>query len=347
MPVSRLTAAFAAGSVLGCAFASPALAQTAAGPNAAAPNAGTPNAGTPNAGGPGGGATPGTPPANANPVVASVNGKPIRLSDVRLAAGSLPEDMRSVPPQMLFPLLVNQLIDQEALADQARAEGLQNDPKVQEAMARAADTVLQNALLTREVSPAITDAKLHAAYDAQYADKKGDEEVHARHILVKTEAAANDVIRQLKHGADFATLAKKVSTDKSTAADSGGDLGWFKKGDMVPAFSAAAFSMKPGQFTTTPVHTPYGWHVIQVLGTRTAPPPSFDSVKDQLRQSLIQQGVRNAVKSALVGVKVVRYNPDGTPAKAPPPAPPSASGGATTLPAPAPPGPGTTPPTSE
>ena len=341
MSVSRLTAALAAGSLLGCALAAPGFAQ----PSPHPATAGTTPA-------PGAGGT--TTPANANPTVASVNGQAIRLSDVRSAAGSLPDEMRSVPPQMLFPMLVNQLIDQQALVDEARGQGLQNDPKIQQAMAHAADTVLQNALLTREVSPGITDAKLHAAYDAQYGSKKGAEEVHARHILVATEAQADSVIKQLKAGADFATLAKKLSTDKATAAQNGGDLGWFKKGDMLPAFSAAAFSMKPGQFSTSPVHTQYGWHVIQVLGTRVAPPPSFDSVKDQLRQTLIQQGVRQAVQQALKGVTVVRFNPDGTPAKTPPPGTPGAGGamqgppgGATALPAPPPPGPGTTPPSSE
>ena len=349
MSVSRLTAALAAGSIIGCALASPGFAQTSSAPGAGpgASPGGAKGATGSTAGTPAPGAGASAAPANPNPTVASINGTPIRLSDVRLAAGSLPDEMRSVPPQMLFPMLVNQLIDQQALVDEARGQGLQNDPKIQQAMTHAADTVLQNALLTREVSPGITDAKLHAAYDAQYANKKGDEEVHARHILVATEAQAKDVIKQLKAGADFPTLAKKLSTDKATAAQNGGDLGWFKKGDMLPAFSAAAFSMKPGQFSTTPIHTQYGWHVIQVLGTRVAPPPSFDSVKDQLRQSLIQQGVRQAVQRALKGVTVVRYNPDGTPAKSPPPGVPAGAGPTTALPAPTPPGPGTTPPSSE
>ncbi len=334
MIVSRLTA-LAAGS-LACAFAAEAL---------AAPPAATPPGDTETAT-----ATktaPGTAAPAADPVVASVDGKPIHLSDVRTAAGSLPDEMRSVPPQMLFPMLVNQLVDQQALADQARQKGLQNDPKVQAAMHHAEETVLQNALLQQEVSPDITDAKLHEAYQAKYASQSGQEEVHARHILVPTEKQAKEVIAQLDHGADFATLAKKVSTDKASASDSGGDLGWFKKGDMLPAFSAAAFSMKPNQVSQTPVHTQYGWHVIQVLGTRVAPPPSYDSVKDQLRQGLVQNGVKAAVQKALATVTVVRYNPDGTPAKMPATAPAAATAGATALPAPPPPGPGTTPPASE
>jgi peptidyl-prolyl cis-trans isomerase C len=261
--------------------------------------------------------------APADPVVATVNDQKIHLSDVRMAAQSLPEEMRNLPPQMLFPMVVNQLIDQHALVDQAKAEGLENDPKVKAMMQAAADTALQNAILSRQVSPLITDAKLHAAYQAQYANKTGQEEVHARHILVPTEAQAEDVITQLKGGADFATLAKKMSTDKETAQQSGGDLGWFKKGDMLPEFSDEAFSLKKGEISTKPVHTRYGYHVIQVLDTRVAPPPSYDSVKDQIRQGLIQAAVRDAVKDAVSKVKVVQYNPDGSVQKPGAPKPPS------------------------
>ena len=92
------------------------------------------------------------------------------------------------------------------------------------------------------------------------------EEVHARHILVKTEAEAKSIIDQLNKGADFAALAKKYSTDP--AAASGGDLGYFSRDDMVPAFSAAAFALKPGQYTKTPVKTQFGWHVIKVVDRR-------------------------------------------------------------------------------
>ncbi len=323
MPASRSTALAAGVSLL--AFA--AWAAMAAPPPASVP-----------------GAAPGAP-ASPDPLIASVNGQQIHLSDVRTAAQGLPDEMRNYPPQMLFPMVVNQLIDQKALVDEARSENIQSDPRVQALMKQAADTALQNALLSKVVGPQITDDKLHAAYTAQYANKTGQEEVHARHILVATEAQANDVIKQLKHGADFAALAKKVSTDKGTAQANGGDLGWFKKGDMLPAFSDAAFSMKKGEVTPAPVHTTYGWHVIQVLDTRVSPPPAFDTVKDQLRQSLIQAAVRAEVAQAVTKVKVVHYNPDGTvqtPGQAMGGRP--VPGGSTALPAPAVAGPGTTTP---
>ncbi len=250
--------------------------------------------------------------ANPNPVVATVNGDSVHLDDVRAAAQSLPEDMRNMPPGMLFPMIVNQVIDQKALLITARKQGLQKDPAVQKIMQTASDTALQNVYLTRAITPNVNDKAVHDVYDKTMAGKPGDKEVHARHILVASEAQAKDVIKQLKGGADFAKLAASLSTDKASAAQNGGDLGWFKQGDMLPEFSTAAFAMNKGDVSPTPVHTRYGWHVIQVLDTRSATPPAFDTVKDQIRQKLIQQNVRAAVERALVGVKVVRFKPDGT-----------------------------------
>ena len=96
--------------------------------------------------------------------------------------------------------------------------------------------------------------------------------MHARHILVASEDEAKKIIEELNKGGDFAALAKAHSTDSGAAQ--GGDLGFFKKGDMVPEFAAAAFALKAGEITTTPVHTQYGWHIIKVEEHRQAPPPT-------------------------------------------------------------------------
>ncbi|GBQ30362.1 peptidylprolyl isomerase [Gluconacetobacter sacchari] len=252
-------------------------------------------------------------PANPNPLVASVNGDEIHLDDVRQAAAGMPQQLRQLPPNMIFPMLLNQLIDQKAIQLAAHKEGLENQPDIKRQMQTAAANALQNAYLSQKVTPTLTDAAIQAYYDQNYAGKKPEQEVHARHILVATEAEAKDVIKQLKAGADFSALATKLSTDKASAKQNGGDLGWFKKGDMLPAFSDAAFAMKPHTISQTPVHTQYGWHVIEVLDTRTAAVPKLDAVRDEIRQKLIQQGVREVVEKAVSGVKVVRYDPTGKP----------------------------------
>ncbi len=255
-------------------------------------------------------ATP-QPAAPADVVVAKVGDREIHLSDLSEAAQTLPDEVRSMPPQVLYPMLLDQMVDREALVIQARKEGFAKDPQVQRAIDRATDQVLQNALLTKAIGPSVSDAALHAKYDAEIANKPGEEEVHARHILVDSEDAAKKIIDQLNKGADFATLAKANSKDP--AAQNGGDLGFFKKADMVPEFADAAFALKPGQVTQTPVKTQFGWHVIKLDETRTAPPPTFDQAKDELRQQIIQAGVRQALDQARVGLVVQKFNMDGTP----------------------------------
>ena len=263
-------------------------------------------------------------PANAaapaaDVVVAKVGDQEIHLSDLSEAAQSLPDEVRSMPPQVLYPMLLDQMVDREALVIQAKKDGVAQQPAVQRAIARATDQVLQNAVLSREIGPTVTDAALHAKYDAEIANKPGEEEVHARHILVETEDQAKKIIDQLNHGADFATLAKANSKDP--AAQNGGDLGFFKKGDMVPEFADVAFALKPGQISQTPVKTQFGWHVIKVDETRTAPPPTFDQAKDELRQQIIQAGVRKVLDQARKGLTVVKFNMDGTPMTAAAPGP--------------------------
>jgi peptidyl-prolyl cis-trans isomerase C len=268
----------------------------------------------------------GTAQPAGDPVVAKVDGQPIHLSDLKDAAQSLPENMRGMPPQALYPLLLDQLIDGRALVAQARKSGMDKDPTVQRQMVAAEDRALQTAVLNKEVAPSVTDEAVHARYEKEIAGKPGVEEVHAKHILVDSEAEAKKIISQLKGGADFATLAKQYSKDPS-AAQQGGDLGFFKKDEMVPEFADAAFALQPGQISQQPVHSQFGWHVILVVERRKAEPPSYDQAREQLRQKMIQEGVQKVVASARAAASVEKFNLDGSQTRAtdtaePPPAAP-------------------------
>jgi peptidyl-prolyl cis-trans isomerase C len=269
-------------------------------------------------------AAPGTPaPAGAAPaaavappmpkpetVVARVNGTDIHFSDVQDAIATLPEEYRSLPPQMLFPMLIDQLIDRKAVVLLAHKDGLDTDPAVLKQIARATDAALQNALFAKDIGPLISEPAIKARYDATVAGKPGEEEVHARHILVATEDEAKKIIEELNNKGDFAALAKAHSTDSGAAQ--GGDLGWFKKGDMVPEFSAAAFALKPGEYTKTPVHSQYGWHIIKLEERRMSSPPTFEQSHDQIRQEIIQEGVKKVVAEAKDGLMIQKFNLDGS-----------------------------------
>ncbi len=264
------------------------------------------------------------PQSGPDPIVARVAGQEIRASDVAEAAQSLPQDMRGMPPNVIMPMLIDQLVDRKAISLLARQRKFEDDPGVVRAIARAADQAMQTALLQKEISPLITEPALKARYDRDFAGKPGETEVHARHILVTNEADAKAAIAELKAGGDFATIAKARSTDPGSAE--GGDLGFFKQGDMVPEFAAVAFALKPGEISQTPVKSQFGWHVIKVEERRQAPPASFEEQHDQIRQSIIQEGIQGIIKIARAGLNIEIFNPDGSPKRAtdtaePPPAP--------------------------
>ncbi len=257
------------------------------------------------------------PAPSPDTVIAKVGPDAIHYSDLQDAMQTLPEQLRAMPPAMLYPMLLDQLVDRDVIVQQAKKDHLQDDPKVKQAIQQASNLALQNALLTREIQPALTPDAIQARYNKEYAGKAGDEQAHAEHILVPSEEKAKDIIAQLNKGADFSALAKANSTDPS-AKENSGDLGWFKKGDMLPEFSDAAFALKPGQVTQAPVHTRFGWHVIKLEATRVAPPPSIDEVRDEIRQQIIQEGVAKVLASAKEGVTVEKFNVDGSPYTPPP-----------------------------
>lgn len=256
-------------------------------------------------------------PASQNPVVARVNGEELRLSDVQAAVEELPEQMRGAPGPMLFPLIVDQLVAQKALVSAARAQKLDQDETVKRAIRRAEEEQLQQAVLRREIAPALTEAALRDRYQKEIASKPGEEEVHARHILLNSEADARAALAELrKPGADFNEVAKKRSTDRSS--QQGGDLGFFKKSDMVPEFAEAAFALKPGEVSKEPVRSAFGWHIIKVEERRTAAVPSFEESAETLRQAVFEEAVNDAVERIQASARIERFNMDGTPRAADP-----------------------------
>jgi len=246
-----------------------------------------------------------------NPVVARVNGVELHLADVEAAQKGLPPQLQKLPLAQIYPMLLERMIDGMVVTDAARREHLDQSPEVQRRLKLVEDRLLQQAYVEQILKAAQSEEALKAGYQKLIAQQPAQEEVHARHILVKTEAEANSIIDQLNKGADFATLAKKYSTDPGAA--SGGDLGYFTKTDMVPAFSAAAFALKPGQYTKTPVKTEFGWHVILVIDRRVKPPPSFDEAREEISHKLARDVIEAKLKELRSEAKVEAFGLDGKP----------------------------------
>jgi peptidyl-prolyl cis-trans isomerase C len=264
-------------------------------------------------------ASPFQPSARADdkpdPVVAKIGTDVIHLSDVTTAANSLPPQARQMPPEQLLPRVLDQMVDTHVLAQEARKEGVDKDPAVQRTLHDVQERTLVSAFLEKEVGPQIADAAVKARFDKDVGSQPPTQEVHARHTLVDDEPTAKKIIAELKKGGDFAALSKQYSKD-AAAVEQGGDLGFFKTTDMVPEFSAAAFALKDKEISPTPVHTQFGWHVIQTLDHRSGTPPTFEQSRDQLRQQMINEEVRKTLAKARADVLVERFNLDGTPAKA-------------------------------
>jgi peptidyl-prolyl cis-trans isomerase C len=260
-------------------------------------------------------AVPALAQTDADPLLATVNGQAIHASDLKAAAETLPPQARGMSPQQLYPMLLDQLVDAQALLVEARKTGLDKDPEVQRTMQMAQERALESSLLNKVVRPQVTDEAIKARYDEQYAGKSGEAEVHARHILVGDEATAKKIIVDLKKGGDFAVLSKQYSKDPS-AAQQGGDLGFFKKTDMVPEFADTAFALKDKEVSPNPVKTQFGYHVIQTLEHRSSAAPTFDQVHDELRQQMVQAAVQKEITEARGQVSIERFNMDGSPVKA-------------------------------
>ena len=241
--------------------------------------------------------------ADTSTVLATVNGVPITNDMFRAYVRSLAGGQEPQLDAQRHQLVLNRLIDMEVLAQAAQKSGLEKQATV------AADLKIQRTgLLAQQLvqqyltQHPVTEDQIKAEYATRTKAMPGTE-YRARHILVASEQQAKDIVKQLNHGANFATLAKKYSTDAS--GKQGGELGWFSPDQMVPAFSAAIAKLKKGEYTREPVHTQYGWHVIQLEDTRSTPPPSLDSVRDQLTNSLEGREIEAYVNKLRQDAKVV------------------------------------------
>jgi peptidyl-prolyl cis-trans isomerase C len=256
-------------------------------------------------------------PAGEDVVVGRVNGVEIRRSEVMAVIETLPDQYRQLPGNYLFELVLTQIIDRKLMVAAAEMAKLDDDPEVKQRLAMAREQALQEVWLSREIEKSVTEDKLRERYNKMIAEQPPEEEIRARHILVESEDAAKALIAELKKGADFATLAKSSSTGPS--ANTGGDLGFFKREDMVPEFTEAAFALKPGEYTETPVKTQFGWHVIKQEERRKAAAPDYEATKDALRRDATRDVVIALVEKLRADAKVEQFDAQGNAKPAAPP----------------------------
>ncbi len=229
--------------------------------------------------------------ADTSPPVATVNGVPITRDFFEFYVKGITGGKSStdLPAEQRDAALDN-LIRAQLVAQQAEKDGVVRDAETQHLLEISRLNVLQSIVAERYLKDRQpTEQELRAEYETQVA-RAPHTEYHARHILVATEPYAKKLIEQLDHGANFADVAKRESMDSSK--DNGGDLGWFTPDHMVKSFADAVVRLKPGEYTHEPVHTEYGWHIIELEATRDLSPPPFDSVRQRLVEIVKQNKFR-------------------------------------------------------
>src|SRR3954447_5894540 len=242
---------------------------------------------------------------DANPVLAKVNGAEIRQSDVALAEEELGPSLAQMDPASKKENVLAFLIDMKIVSKEAEDKKIADRDDFKTRLAFARNRLLMDNLLASEGKAATTDENMKKVYEDAAKQTNGEQEVHARHILVETEEQAKKIEDELKKGGDFAELAKKESKDPG--ASDGGDLGFFTKDQMVPEFSAVAFALEPGKISD-PVKTQFGWHVIKVEEKRTRKAPDFEQVKPQIETYVVRKAQADYVAKLRQTAKVERMD---------------------------------------
>jgi peptidyl-prolyl cis-trans isomerase C len=285
----------------------------------------------------------GTPAGDA--IVATVNGTPIRASEVAIAEEDIGPGLPQVQGAARREYVLSFLTDMTLLAKAAEAQKLDQTADFKLRMDYSRTKALMEALMGAEAKKAVTEEAKKATYEEFVKASKPETEVRARHILVDSEAKAKEIAAKAKAGEDFARLAKENSKD---SAEDGGDLGYFTKEQMVPEFADAAFKLEKGQISD-PVKSQFGWHVIKLEDKRTKPVPTYDQVSDQIDQYLIRKAQGDLVTKLRAEAKIERTTPPAAPAGAAPAgaAPAGAAPAGATPAAPATPAPATPAPAAK
>jgi len=256
----------------------------------------------------------GSPARADDPVLAKVNGSEIHQSDVTLAEEELAPSLAQMDPAAKKDNVLSFLIDLKIVAKAAEDKKLENTDDFKKRLAFTRSRLLMDSLLATEGKSATTDDSMKKVYEEASKQITGEQEVHARHILVESEDEAKAVKEELNKGADFAELAKKKSKDPG--ASDGGDLGFFTKDQMVPEFSAVAFVLEPGK-VSDPVKSQFGWHIIKVEEKRSRQAPAFDQVKGQIETYVTRKAQADYVAKLREAAKVERMDKPAEPAAKP------------------------------
>lgn len=240
--------------------------------------------------------------ADSKDVLARMEGKDITRADLNAFMKNLPPQAKALPPAIIEPMALDQLINDQLILNAAKEDKIEDSKAFKEREAQLHDQLMREAYLTDKIDGKVTDGAVRNEYSKMVHDNPAQTEYQARHMLVDSKEDAEDLIKQLDKGADFAKLAAK--NNKGPEKEKGGELGYFTAKEVVPEFGEALEKMKIGEVTKEPIKTQFGWHVIQLENKRKREAPKYDQVKDQLRNQVQQRYAQEEIEKLRKNAKV-------------------------------------------
>ena len=238
----------------------------------------------------------------ADTVVATVGDTEITMGEIIIARTQLPPQYAQLPVDALFNGLVDQLIQQQLLSDEAG----ETSARIEYTLNNELRALRAAEVITEIAESSITEEDIQAAYDARFAEAEDIPEFNAAHLLVETQEEAEAAKARIDEGAAFSDVARDVSTGPT--GPNGGNLGWFGRGAMVPAFEEAVTALEVGG-VTEPFETQFGWHVATLLETRVQPRPTVDDLRPQIAQELQEAAISARLDELAAAQDVTKPEP--------------------------------------
>lgn len=238
-------------------------------------------------------------------IAAKINSETIYINDLKQSYADHPQIKDKVPFEDFYAKTLDVFVNSKLVYQAAKQAKIEETPEFARQLVTAKEDLARKLYLEKQVAEKVTDEEIKKLYDEYTSKFESQKEVKAKHILVDSEATANEVISKLKKGEDFLKLAKEYSKDQVA------DLGYFTAEMMVPEFSNAAFAMNKGEYSKKPVKTEFGYHVILVDDARASKPLELKDVEPQLKNMVTQKVVAEIFDNLRNSAKIERYTLEG------------------------------------
>lgn len=244
-------------------------------------------------------------------ILARVNNEPITVEDVEALVSNLPQELKSLPKELLYPQLIKQLIVDRALMVAIQKDGIDKQLSVQQDIQVATKNLVQQKLsqayFFEKLKPFLTEQAIQHYYNAHYLHQPHVKEVHLRQIIVQTPEIAQIILQKLKDGHTFTDLASIYSIDLQNGKIKQGDIGWFKEDTLTPSIAQTISVLHNDEYTKTPIKTDYGWVLFQKINEHYSSTPPLNSVRQSIKEQITKEAIMKLYEESLKKVHIIEY----------------------------------------